>query len=82
VTPDWVTCGVDQAGAGVKTVSVEPDGVVTVTESGLGRKTVAVEPPEVTMVTEESVIGTEVVVVPPDGVWTCETTGDEATGMV
>jgi hypothetical protein len=78
VTPDSVTYGVLNAGAGVYTVSVEPDGVVIVSEIGLGRWRVAELPPEVSMEIEVTVDGMVVVVVPPDGVMTCDTTGEEA----
>jgi hypothetical protein len=79
VTPDSVTYGVLEAGAGVYTVVVAPDGVVKVSATGLGRLRVAVEPLGVTTGMEVTEAGTVTVVVPPDGVRTCETTVDGAT---
>jgi hypothetical protein len=61
-------------------VSVEPDGVVMVSEIGDGRWRVAVDPDGVTTVTEVSLTGMVVVVVPPFEVKTDEMTGEVATG--
>jgi len=83
VSPLTVTVSVTYGdeNPGVATVKVDPDGVVTVWVTGDGRWRVAVDPCEVSTWTEVSDDGMVSVVV-PDGVTTCETTGDEANGMV
>jgi hypothetical protein len=63
-------------------VSVDPDGVVMVSETGDGRWTVATEPDGVTISTEVWDAETVSVVVPPLGVKTLEMVGDWATGTL